>query len=143
MNTTYREVQISYDESNNLWNADGYRKKQSLAIMKAAIDRQLDKPDSAARIKTQAMHEQYGKIEVVTITSMGEDGSLRYTNSKGKRAKASHWAVSNFKVFDQGLLDEWNVLNSEIEALKKRMQDVTQRMTDINVIGKPTTLSAS
>lgn len=134
---TYRDVEITYFEMQNEWQAEGYRSKQSLKELREAIDRHLDKPERKKAERTQAIRVGYGRPELVTITSVSEDGSIWYTNVKGERSKENgRWGAKNFFVLDVNskvLLNRWTLAQEEKERIEEQQASVLSQLVKLDV----------
>lgn len=125
----YREIEITYNEPTNTWRASGYRNKDSLEAMKKAVDGQLDKPEKSKFERVEAIRLDYLTPEIVTVTSLCEDGGAWFTNSKAQRAKDTKWSLHKYHVLDdtsRKSLADWQELENQIAALKQKQKAIIE-----------------
>lgn len=134
--TEYRSVSITYQEFQDKWMAEDYTPKQTLALMKAAIDRKLDKEEKGKKFKAfEAIYSYNGWLKRVKVTSISEDGSVRTTDAKGEKEKHREFYRRYFFALDadsEAILKWYDEISAQITALDKSRMELTKKLKNLD-----------
>lgn len=139
---TYREVEIVYVESGNVWNfiANGReRNVESLTKAKETIDRSLDYERKERPWKPFAAYFHRSTSEgfmPVTVTSQAEQrygsGAYYWITSENEGKKSRHKEHESYLYAttpeNEAAIARWQELDVQIEALAKEQQGLVKHM---------------
>lgn len=143
--TTYRGIEISYDEGDDKWHftlRDKDRSAETLANAKKAIDapvREGKKPFS--RFKAWRKRYNRDEFELVTVTSIANNRyggqKLWVTGPHGDREQEYPGSLYEISDHNEQLLaqskvkrDELNNLHAEIQKIEGQMKRITFKADD-------------
>jgi hypothetical protein len=119
--TTYRDVEITFDEKNETWNCEVNTRRSSrtnLKDCKAAIDKFLDGEKKLKHKfdRFEVIKKDYSQWERLTVTSITDD-AVWVTDARGNRQKNSEYDC-------KGLFLDTPENNAIIEQIKQKEADI-------------------
>jgi hypothetical protein len=134
--TTYKDIEIAYDENSDKWRFELHGKERSsetLASAKSAINK--TPKEKSDFVPQPAILLTYSGSEIVTVTSQAEevgyDKTIQYwiKDAKGKRSKESITKLYSPGPANQVLLNEAKALDKEAQILRKKAEYKLKEMS--------------
>lgn len=133
--TKYRDITITYKESNDCWMCDLFTKPaESLESAKKRIDSHLDRVKKKPFNRFAAYAKKYGEWKTVDVTSIAEDGKSAQVTAGKERMKIDWQYSSQPEIYPvNGKNTAWfNAITANkkaIERLQNEIYEAESKMT--------------
>jgi hypothetical protein len=143
LSVTYEDIEIVYDESENVWRftlRGRERSAESLAKAKEAIDKPVPADKAKPFQRVRAIHLNYSNtITLGEVTSIADGPSYRdkevwFLSSKGDRSKKSASDIYADSSANMQLVAESQALYKEADALRKKAESTLKKMQHLKIV---------